>query len=110
MAIMWTASICLRAHFLIDSANVLQVGDMYLGPHEGDPRQASVGFTVSPQYHGKGFASEALTALLGHAFAGVSSLLDILMTISPAWSWQYILEYKPLLGHFFRADVMFCIG
>lgn len=45
------------------------VGDCYLQVEAHDTRQAEIGFTLSIKHQGKGFASEALLALLSDAFA-----------------------------------------
>ncbi len=43
------------------------IGD--LGVHfEEDPRQVEIGFTLAPEHQGRGFASEAVTALLDRLF------------------------------------------
>lgn len=42
------------------------VGDVAACTDAGDPRQADVGFTLAPAAQGRGYATEALTALLGY--------------------------------------------
>ena len=44
------------------------VGDLALKVDPEEPREAEVGFTLAPAQQGKGYASEALEALLGYAF------------------------------------------
>jgi RimJ/RimL family protein N-acetyltransferase len=44
------------------------VGDLALHVDGDDPRQAEVGFTLAPAAQGRGYAAEALTGLLDHAF------------------------------------------
>ncbi len=44
------------------------IGDCYLQVEAHDTRQAEIGFTLSSRHQGKGFASEALLALLSDAF------------------------------------------
>jgi RimJ/RimL family protein N-acetyltransferase len=44
------------------------VGDLALKVDQQDPRLAEVGFTMAPAHQGKGYATEALQALLGFAF------------------------------------------
>lgn len=44
------------------------VGDLYLGTAGADPKQAQLGFTLAPAHQGRGLATEAVTALLDHAF------------------------------------------
>lgn len=58
------------------------VGDLYLGPHMGDGRQGSVGYSIAPQHQGQGYASEALAALLGYAF-GSLGLHRVAATVDP---------------------------
>jgi RimJ/RimL family protein N-acetyltransferase len=41
------------------------IGDCAAGPHDGDVRQAEIGFTIAPGYQGRGFATEAACCLLG---------------------------------------------
>jgi RimJ/RimL family protein N-acetyltransferase len=49
-------------------ADGVLVGDLALKVDADEPREAEVGFTLAPAQHGKGYATEALTALLDHAF------------------------------------------
>jgi aminoglycoside 6'-N-acetyltransferase len=44
------------------------VGDIGVGPDGDDPRLARIGFTVAPAHQGRGFATEAVTAVLDHLF------------------------------------------
>jgi RimJ/RimL family protein N-acetyltransferase len=44
------------------------MGDCGLRFPEGDTRQAEVGITLAPPYHGQGYAAEALRAMLGYLF------------------------------------------
>ena len=44
------------------------IGDCAAGPHDGDVRQAEIGFTIAPRYQGRGFATEAARCLLGYLF------------------------------------------
>ena len=44
------------------------VGDLAFKVNESEPREAEVGFSLSPAHQGQGYATEALRALLGHAF------------------------------------------
>ena len=46
----------------------LLVGDLALHVEGDDPRLAEVGFTLAPAAQGRGYAAEALTGLLDHAF------------------------------------------
>ena len=44
------------------------IGDCGIHVLQADPRQAEVGITLSPAYQGRGYATEALTGLLGYLF------------------------------------------
>ena len=44
------------------------MGDLALKLDADEPRQAEVGFTLAPAHQGKGYATEALEALLEYAF------------------------------------------
>jgi RimJ/RimL family protein N-acetyltransferase len=44
------------------------LGDVAAGTDGGDPRLAVVGFTIARAHQGRGYANEALTALLDHLF------------------------------------------
>jgi RimJ/RimL family protein N-acetyltransferase len=44
------------------------IGDCAAGPHDNDSRQAEIGFTLAPEYQGRGFATEAARGLLGYLF------------------------------------------
>jgi RimJ/RimL family protein N-acetyltransferase len=48
------------------------VGDLALKLDADEPRQAEVGFTIAPGHQGKGYATEALEALLEYAFDSFS--------------------------------------
>ena len=54
---------------LEDRASGELVGDLALKVDADEPREAEVGFTLAPAHQGKGYATEALTGLLDHAFA-----------------------------------------
>ncbi len=45
------------------------LGDLALRVDAQEPRQAEVGFTLATAHQGRGYATEALTGLLSHAFA-----------------------------------------
>lgn len=53
---------------LEERAGAALVGDLALKMNAGEPREAEVGFTLAPAYQGRGYATEALRGLLGHAF------------------------------------------
>jgi RimJ/RimL family protein N-acetyltransferase len=44
------------------------VGDLALKVSESEPREAEVGFSLSPAQQGQGYGTEALRGLLGYAF------------------------------------------
>jgi aminoglycoside 6'-N-acetyltransferase len=44
------------------------IGDCAAGPHDGDARQAEIGFTIAPRHQGRGFATEAVRLLLDYLF------------------------------------------
>jgi RimJ/RimL family protein N-acetyltransferase len=44
------------------------IGDCYFMIHELDDRQAEIGFTLSREYQGKGYATEAVSCFLNYAF------------------------------------------
>src|SRR5690242_4229052 len=52
--------------YAIDLDGVL-IGDIGLKLHE-NLMQAEIGFTLAPQYQGKGYATEAVRGLLDHLF------------------------------------------
>jgi RimJ/RimL family protein N-acetyltransferase len=44
------------------------VGDVGISPAEGEPSVIKVGYTMSPTFQGRGYATEAVGALIGYAF------------------------------------------
>jgi RimJ/RimL family protein N-acetyltransferase len=44
------------------------VGDCMLAIGAGEPPSAEIGYTIAPSHQGKGYATEAVTGLLGYAF------------------------------------------
>ena len=44
------------------------IGDCAAMPHADDPRQCDVGFTISPEHQGHGYATEAVGLLLAYLF------------------------------------------
>jgi RimJ/RimL family protein N-acetyltransferase len=44
------------------------IGDCAACPDAGDPRQVEIGFTLSPEHQGHGYATEAARLLLGYLF------------------------------------------
>lgn len=44
------------------------VGDVGLSPAEGEPGVIKLGYTMSPAFQGRGYATEAVTALVTYAF------------------------------------------
>ena len=52
---------------VLRSTNEL-IGDCASGTDQQDPRLAEIGFTVRPEYQGRGYATEGTRALLGYLF------------------------------------------
>jgi aminoglycoside 6'-N-acetyltransferase len=44
------------------------IGDCAAVPGAGDPRQCEIGFTIAPEYQGRGYGAEAVRLLLGYLF------------------------------------------
>jgi RimJ/RimL family protein N-acetyltransferase len=44
------------------------VGDVGLSPVDGEPGTVKIGYTIAPSCQGTGFATEAVSALVGYAF------------------------------------------
>jgi RimJ/RimL family protein N-acetyltransferase len=44
------------------------VGDVGISPAEGEPGVLKVGYTMSPAFQGRGYATEAVSALIDYAF------------------------------------------
>jgi aminoglycoside 6'-N-acetyltransferase len=44
------------------------IGDLALHPHADEPGVVDIGFTLAPGAQGRGYAAEAVTALLGYLF------------------------------------------
>jgi aminoglycoside 6'-N-acetyltransferase len=44
------------------------VGDVGVSPADGEPGVLKVGYTIDPAFQGRGYATEAVRALLGYAF------------------------------------------
>jgi RimJ/RimL family protein N-acetyltransferase len=44
------------------------IGDCAAMPHADDPRQCDIGFTLSPEHQGHGYATEAVRLLLAYLF------------------------------------------
>ena len=45
------------------------IGDCAAMPHADDPRQCDIGFTMSPEHQGRGYATEAVRLLLTYLFS-----------------------------------------
>jgi RimJ/RimL family protein N-acetyltransferase len=45
------------------------IGDCAAMPHADDPRQCDIGFTISPEHQGHGYATEAVRLLLNYLFS-----------------------------------------
>jgi RimJ/RimL family protein N-acetyltransferase len=54
--------------FAIEAAEGTLLGDCMLQVREDDPRQAEIGFTLALGYQGRGYATEAVRALLDYGF------------------------------------------
>jgi RimJ/RimL family protein N-acetyltransferase len=44
------------------------VGDVGLSPADGEPGVIKVGYTIDPRFQGRGYATEAVQALVGYSF------------------------------------------
>jgi RimJ/RimL family protein N-acetyltransferase len=44
------------------------VGDVGLSPAEGEPGVIKIGYTIAPEFQGRGYATEAIEALVAYAF------------------------------------------
>jgi RimJ/RimL family protein N-acetyltransferase len=44
------------------------VGDVGLSPAEGEPGVIKIGYTIAPEFQGRGYATEAIAALVAYAF------------------------------------------
>jgi RimJ/RimL family protein N-acetyltransferase len=69
--------------------NGRMIGDCYFNVMEDDPRQAEIGYTLTREAQGQGFATEAVAALLTWAFATfdlhrVVAIVDVRNTASVA--------------------------
>lgn len=53
---------------LEDVATGKLIGDLAACVNPAEHRELEVGFTLAPEHQGKGYATEALTGLLGYAF------------------------------------------
>lgn len=49
------------------------VGDVGLSPVDGEPGVIKVGYTIAPAFQGRGYATEAVRALVGYAFAALGA-------------------------------------
>jgi aminoglycoside 6'-N-acetyltransferase len=55
--------------FSVDErASGVLVGDVGLSPADGEPGVIKVGYTISPAYQGRGYATEAVRALIDYSF------------------------------------------
>jgi RimJ/RimL family protein N-acetyltransferase len=52
---------------VLGSTGIL-IGDCAATPHADDPRQCDIGFTISPEHQGHGYATEAVRLLLNYLF------------------------------------------
>jgi aminoglycoside 6'-N-acetyltransferase len=44
------------------------VGDVGMSPSDGEPNVVKIGYTMAPAFQGKGYATEAVRALVDYAF------------------------------------------
>jgi RimJ/RimL family protein N-acetyltransferase len=51
------------------------VGDVGLSAVDGEPGTVKVGYTIAPAFQGRGYATEAVLALLGYAFGTLGAEL-----------------------------------
>jgi RimJ/RimL family protein N-acetyltransferase len=51
-----------------ERATDVLVGDCALSVDARDPARAEIGYTLAPAHHGRGYATEAVEALIGYAF------------------------------------------
>lgn len=49
------------------------VGDVGISPADGEPGVIKVGYTTSPAFQGRGYATEAVGALVAYAFDGLGA-------------------------------------
>ena len=52
---------------VLRSTNEL-IGDCASGTDQEDPRQVEIGFTIRPEYQGRGYATEGARTLVGYLF------------------------------------------
>lgn len=68
------------------------IGDLALHVDADEPRQAEIGFTLAPEQHGRGYGTEAATALLDWAFPAFSLHRVIAITDAQNSSAAALLE------------------
>jgi RimJ/RimL family protein N-acetyltransferase len=49
------------------------VGDVGLSPADGEPGVIKVGYTIDPRFQGRGYATEAVAALVAYAFEALEA-------------------------------------
>lgn len=54
---------------IIEAASNRYIGGVSLRPVDGDPAIIDIGYALAPAFHGKGYATEAVGALVEEAFA-----------------------------------------
>jgi RimJ/RimL family protein N-acetyltransferase len=54
--------------FSVEDRDGRLVGDVGISPADGEPGVLKVGYTVSPAFQGRGYATEAVRALVDYAF------------------------------------------
>ena len=56
-----------------DRGDGLVVGDIGMSPAEGEPGVIKIGYTIAPAFQGRGYATEAVGALVDYAFEKLGS-------------------------------------
>jgi RimJ/RimL family protein N-acetyltransferase len=54
--------------FTVEERDGVIVGDVGLSPADGEPGVIKVGYTISPRFQSRGYATEAVSALIEYAF------------------------------------------
>jgi ribosomal-protein-alanine N-acetyltransferase len=75
-----------------EAATGTLLGDCALHVREDDPRQAEIGFTLARGSQGKGYAAEAVAAVLDHAFGALGLHRVIAITDAKNASAARLLE------------------
>ena len=65
----WTDPAQDLALAIIERSSHRYIGGISLRPDEGGPARANVGYALAPAFHGRGYATEALRAVVDEGFA-----------------------------------------